>query len=125
MTISGSDALDILRKWMKERSPVLAMLESSDPGGNVRHAVKVTGLVMGIPDERSNKLLIADNPINPRNMVLILDADIFASYEYFEAKDLDKTEQEKQEAIALGGHACLSMKFQGGRLSIFEIGDGK
>jgi hypothetical protein len=59
---------------------------------------------------------------DPQNLILIADTAIMQSFEYIEAKDLDKSEEDREQAVALGGPSCLSINLESGdRLSIFAI----
>ena len=126
MRLSGTEASDLLRKWATEHTPVRALLESGPSSGNIRHAVKVTGFVNNFPNERLPSILISDTELgslaDPDNLLLIVDAKIVQSFEYIEAKDLERSEADRKQAAALGGQSCLSISLESGyRIIIFAI----
>lgn len=81
MKTSPDEALDLLRKWASERTPltVLLVLPDSDV------AVKVSGFISGLTDD----ILISDGATDSRaRNYIICPAGLTQSYEYGEAKDL-------------------------------------
>ncbi len=81
MNISADEALDLLRKWFSERTPVSVLLNFPDSD----IAVKVSGFISGLSDD----ILISDeSPKSPIRNQILLPARLTQSYEYVEAKDL-------------------------------------
>ena len=84
MKTSAQEALDLLRKWKSERTPITALLVIP----NSEIAVKVSGFINGLGE---GDILISDgteSPADPVHNHIIFPARLTESYEYIEAKDV-------------------------------------
>jgi hypothetical protein len=82
MKISPSEAIDLLRKWMSERTPVRVLFSLPDS----RAAINVSGFINGLSDD----ILVSDvlpTAERPAPNYLIFSAKLAEEFHYGEAKD--------------------------------------
>jgi hypothetical protein len=117
MNTSPDEALDLLRKWDSEHTPLTVLLALSES----RVTVKVSGYINGLTDD----ILISDgtksSDDSPCNY-LIFPARSAQSFEYAEPKDFKQLEPEvRQYFIAKHGPANLRIVLtDGASISFFE-----
>jgi|ERR671925_560664 hypothetical protein len=119
MIASGEDALNLLRKWFEERTPVKAFFVPADSLAEV----VVSGFVNALSKEGG--ILISDGSVPEKDVpkhYIWIDPTHAREFDYGEAKDVAGVPEEVRHYLAEAhGVASLSIRFEGGsRLSIFE-----
>jgi hypothetical protein len=111
MNISPDEALDLLRKWCSERTPISVLLIFPDSD----IAIKVSGFISGLSDD----ILISDeSPNSPTRNQILIPARLTQSYDYVESKDLPIM---PQYFAAKHGSANLRIALtNGASISFFE-----
>jgi hypothetical protein len=117
MKISRAEAIDLLLKWMSERTPIKVLFSLPDS----RAAINVSGFVNGLSDD----ILVSDlEPTAERQApnYLIFSAKLAEEFHYGEAKDFTELPAETRASyIAKFGPANLRILLSDGcSVSFFE-----
>jgi hypothetical protein len=117
MKISAEEALDLLRKWMSEHTPLTVLVAFPDS----EVVAKISGFIHGLSDD----ILISDVIPTPQVQApnyLIFPAAAAREFDYGEPKDFKQLPKEQRDFyIAKFGPANLRIVMSGGySVSFFE-----